>query len=38
VLKVNRKEVYLERYPDLEVILEKDGYVFAVRRAAPSGP
>jgi len=38
VMKVNRKDAYLERYPDLEVILEKDGYVFAVRRAAPSGP
>jgi len=38
VIKVNKKEVYLERYPELEVILEKDGYVFAVRRAAPSGP
>ena len=38
VLKVNRKEVYLERYPALEVILEKDGYVFAVRRAVPSDP
>lgn len=38
VLKVNKKEAYLERYPELEVILEKDGYVFAVRRAAPSGP
>jgi 4-amino-4-deoxy-L-arabinose transferase-like glycosyltransferase len=38
VLKVNKKESYLERYPELEVILEKDGYVFAVRRAAPSGP
>ncbi|TFH22463.1 MAG: glycosyl transferase [Bacteroidia bacterium] len=38
VLKVNRSEAYLERYPELEVILEKDGYLFAVRRAAPSGP
>jgi len=38
VIKVNKKEAYLERYPELEVILEKDGYVFAVRRAAPSGP
>jgi len=38
VMKVNRKESYLERYPELEVVLEKDGYVIAVKRAAPSGP
>ncbi len=38
VMKVNKKEIFLERYPELEVILEKDGYLFAVRRAAPSGP
>jgi len=38
VLKVNRKEFYFERYPELEVILEKDGYVFVVRRAVPLDP
>ena len=38
VLKANKKEAYLTRYPELQVVLEKDGYVFAVRRAAPSGP
>jgi len=38
VMKVNRKETYLERYPELEVVLEKDGYVIAVRRAAPEVP
>ena len=38
VIKVNKSDVYLERYPELEVVMEKDGYVFAVRRAAPSGP
>ncbi len=38
VMKVNRKDAYLARYPELEVVLEKDGYVFAVRRAFPSDP
>ncbi|MDF1574268.1 MAG: glycosyltransferase family 39 protein [Bacteroidales bacterium] len=38
VIKVNKKDIYLERYPELEVLMEKDGYVFTVRRAAPSGP
>ncbi len=38
VIKANRKQVYLERYPELEVILEKDGYVITVRRASPSAP
>jgi 4-amino-4-deoxy-L-arabinose transferase-like glycosyltransferase len=38
VIKVNKSDAYLERYPELEVVMEKDGYVFAVRRAAPSGP
>ena len=38
VIHVNKEEFYLERYPELEVILEKDGYLFAVRRAGPSDP
>ncbi|MCK4879825.1 MAG: glycosyltransferase family 39 protein [Bacteroidales bacterium] len=38
VMKVNKKDIYLERYPELEVLLEKDGYLFTVRRAAPSDP
>jgi 4-amino-4-deoxy-L-arabinose transferase-like glycosyltransferase len=38
VMQVNKKDIYLERYPELEVILEKDGYLFAVRRAGPSDP
>jgi len=35
VMQVNKKEMFLERYPELEVLREKDGYVFAVRRAGP---
>jgi len=38
VMQLNKKDFYLERYPELEVILEKDGYVFTVRRAGPSDP
>ena len=38
VMQVNKKDLYLERYPELEIILEKDGYVFTVRRAGPSDP
>jgi 4-amino-4-deoxy-L-arabinose transferase-like glycosyltransferase len=38
VMQVNKKDIYLELYPELEVILEKDGYLFAVRRAGPSDP
>lgn len=38
VIKANRKEDYLQRYPELEIILEKDGYVFTVRRAGPKDP
>jgi hypothetical protein len=38
VMKVNKKDIYLERYPELEVILEKDGYLFTVRRAGPTDP
>ena len=33
VIRVDKKERYLERYPELEVLLEKDGYVFTVKRA-----
>lgn len=38
VIKRNKKDAYLERYPGLEIILEKDGYVFTVRRAGPTDP
>ncbi len=38
VMKVNKKAMFLERYPELEVLNEKDGYVFTVRRAAPIDP
>lgn len=38
VMKVNKKDMFMERYPELEVILEKDGYLFTVRRAAPADP
>ena len=38
VMKVNKKAMFLERYPELEVLNEKDGYVFTVRRAAPMDP
>ena len=33
VFRIDKKELFLERYPDLEVLHEKDGYVFTVRRA-----
>jgi hypothetical protein len=33
VLRVDKKELYLNRYPLLEVLHEKDGYVFTVKRA-----
>ena len=35
VMQLNKKDIYMERYPELEIILEKDGYVFTVRRAGP---
>jgi len=35
VMQVNKKAIFLERYPELEVLREKDGYVFAVKRAGP---
>jgi uncharacterized membrane protein YiaA len=38
VMKLNKKEIFLERYPELEIVLEKDGYVFTVRRAGPTDP
>ena len=37
-MRVDKKDIYLELYPELEVLMEKDGYVFTVRRAAPSDP
>ncbi|HDR67729.1 MAG TPA: glycosyltransferase family 39 protein [Bacteroidaceae bacterium] len=33
VIKVNKRDAYLERYPELEVLYEKNGFVFTVRRA-----
>ena len=33
VIRVDKKEIYLEKYPKLEVLHEKDGYVFTVKRA-----
>jgi hypothetical protein len=33
VIRIDKKERYLERYPELEVLHEKDGYVFTVKRA-----
>ncbi|MCK5135033.1 MAG: glycosyltransferase family 39 protein [Bacteroidales bacterium] len=33
VIKVNNKDRYLERYPELEVLDEKNGFVFTVKRA-----
>jgi hypothetical protein len=33
VIRVDKKEIYLERYPKLEVLHEKDGYLFTVKRA-----
>lgn len=33
VIKMDKKEVYLDRYPQLEVLHEKDGYVFTIKRA-----
>jgi 4-amino-4-deoxy-L-arabinose transferase-like glycosyltransferase len=38
VMKENKKNIYLERYPELEIIMERHGYVFTVRRAAPIDP
>jgi len=33
VMRIDKKQQYLERYPALEVLQEKDGYVFTVKRA-----
>jgi hypothetical protein len=33
VMRLDKKERYLERYPELEILHEKDGYVFTVKRA-----
>jgi hypothetical protein len=33
VMKANKKEQFLERYPALEVLKAQDGYVFTVKRA-----
>ena len=33
VIQVDKKEEILERYPQLEVISERDGYVFTIKRA-----
>ncbi len=38
VMQINKKDMYLERYPELEVLLEKDGYLITVKRAGPSDP
>lgn len=38
VMKLNRKEEYLERYPELEILQEKNGWVITVRRAGPLDP
>ncbi len=35
VIQVNKKEAILERYPQLEILSERDGYVFTVKRALP---
>jgi hypothetical protein len=33
VIRMDKKEIYMERYPELELLYEKDGYVFTVKRA-----
>lgn len=35
VIRIDEKDKYLERYPQLEVIQERDGFVFTVKRAKP---
>ena len=37
VIRLDKKDRYLERYPELEVLYEKDGYVFTVKRAGLDG-
>jgi len=38
VMKANKKDIYLERYPKLEIVRERDGYLLTVRRAGPTDP
>lgn len=33
VIQLDKKEAILERYPQLEILYERDGYVFTVKRA-----
>ena len=33
VIKVDKKDRYLEEYPDLEVLYERNGFVFTIKRA-----
>jgi 4-amino-4-deoxy-L-arabinose transferase-like glycosyltransferase len=33
VIRIDEKDAYLEQYPQLEVILEKDGFVFTIKKA-----
>ncbi len=33
VIQVDKKDAILERYPQLEIISERDGYVFTIKRA-----
>jgi len=35
VIQVDKKEAILERYPKLEILYERDGYVFTVKRTQP---
>jgi 4-amino-4-deoxy-L-arabinose transferase-like glycosyltransferase len=32
-IKIHKRDAYLERYPDLEILYEENGFVFTVRRA-----
>jgi hypothetical protein len=34
VMKVDKREHYLTIYPDLEVLYEKSGFVFTIKRAS----
>jgi len=38
VMQANKKDLYLERYPELEILLERYGYLFTIRRAGPLDP
>ena len=35
VIKVNKKQQILEKYPELEVLYEKNGYVFTLKKGVP---